>query len=120
MVDDAVDFDCIQRVLVVKLRHHGDVLLASPVFGALKTHVPGAEIDALVYDDTREMLEEHPAICQVHTIGRNWRKLRPQARLVHELALWRDGLASAAVGRGSRANSSSRLSCAMISNATVW
>jgi heptosyltransferase III len=86
---DTVDFDRLKRVLVVKLRHHGDVLLATPVFGVLKTRTPDAEIDALIYDDTRDMLEGHPAIAQVHTIGRAWRSLGVVSRLRHELALWR-------------------------------
>ena len=34
-VADAIDFASVRRVLVIKLRHHGDVLLASPVFTAL-------------------------------------------------------------------------------------
>src|SRR5213592_3566248 len=35
-VDDAIDLTRIRRALVIKLRHHGDVLLTSPVFSALK------------------------------------------------------------------------------------
>jgi len=63
-----------KRVLVIKLRHHGDVLLTSPVFTVLKKNWPDVEVDALVYDDTQAMLTSHPSINQVHTIGRNWRK----------------------------------------------
>lgn len=73
MVADAVDLAKIQRALVVKLRHHGDVLLASPVFSVLKAAAPHIEIDALVYDETAEMLSGHPAIAAVHTVGRKWR-----------------------------------------------
>ena len=49
MKTDTVDFSAVRRVLVTKLRHHGDVLLTSPVFSALKAHAPHVEIDALVY-----------------------------------------------------------------------
>lgn len=42
-----------KRVLIIKLRHHGDVLLTSPVFTVLKKNWPNVEVDALVYDDTR-------------------------------------------------------------------
>jgi heptosyltransferase-3 len=82
MVPDAVNPGSIRRALVVKLRHHGDVLLASPVFQVLRNRAPHAEIDALVYDDTRDMLAGHPAIAQVHGIGRKWRHagLAEQAR----------------------------------------
>lgn len=74
MVADGVDLANVQRALVVKLRHHGDVLLASPVFSVLKAAAPHMEIDALVYDETAEMLSGHAAIAAVHTVGRKWRK----------------------------------------------
>jgi len=61
-------------VLVTKLRHHGDVLLASPVFATLARHAPHAEIDALVYRETSAMLEHHPHIAQLHTIDRGWKQ----------------------------------------------
>lgn len=69
-------------MLVTKLRHHGDVLLAGPVLGALKRHLPDTEIDALVYHDTRDMLSEHPALCQLHlvrkggSLSEEWRLLQ--------------------------------------------
>ena len=56
MVPDAIDFAGLRRVLVTKLRHHGDVLLTSPVFSVLKAHAPHLEIDALVYRETAPML----------------------------------------------------------------
>lgn len=59
--------------MIIKLRHHGDVLLTSPVFSALKHAAPQCEIDALVYDETVEMLSGHPAISQIHIIGRKWK-----------------------------------------------
>ena len=71
---DAIDVSLVRRVLVTKLRHHGDVLLASPVFTVLKRALPAAEIDALVYRETAPMLEDHPAIAQLHTIDREWKR----------------------------------------------
>jgi hypothetical protein len=41
-----LDTSRIRRVLVIKLRHHGDVLLARLVPGALKRHLPEAKIGA--------------------------------------------------------------------------
>jgi heptosyltransferase-3 len=90
MLEDAVPIAELRRALVVKLRHHGDVLLATPVFSALKAAAPQLEIDALVYDDTAPMLEGHPAIARVHTVGRKWRsaglaRLATEWRLFGEL-----------------------------------
>ena len=85
---DAVPLGEIARALVIMLRHHGDVLLASPVLSALKAQAPAAEIDALVYDDTAPMLEGHPALARLHVVGRKWKKAGFLARLASERRLY--------------------------------
>lgn len=87
MLIDAIHLASVKRVLVVKLRHHGDVLLTSPVFRVLKNRAPHVEIDALVYADTRDMLAGHPAISRIHVIDRAWKRqgLGVQARREAEL-----------------------------------
>ena len=87
MLPDAIDFSKVSSVLVIKLRHHGDVLLSSPVFAALKRHAPHCAIDALVYQDTAEMLTFHPAIRYVHTIDRGWKRQGVIAQFQAEAAL---------------------------------
>jgi heptosyltransferase-3 len=87
LVPDAVNLATVQRVLVVKLRHHGDVLLSSPVFRVLKARAPHAEIDALVYADTRDMLASHPSIARVHTIDRAWKRSGLVLQSRHEFQL---------------------------------
>src|SRR5438093_798723 len=47
MLRDAVPLGECGRALVVKLRHHGDVLLAAPVLTTLKSHAPKLKLDAL-------------------------------------------------------------------------
>lgn len=89
MVPDAIDLTQVHRALVIKLRHHGDVLLTSPVFQVLKNHAPHIEIDALVYHDTREMLTGHPAIANVFTIDREWKHMGPLTQATHEMGLYR-------------------------------
>lgn len=75
MPADAIPLSQIRRILVTKLRHHGDVLLASPVFSALKAAAPLAQIDGLVYADTADMLSGHPGLDQLHAIDRAWKRL---------------------------------------------
>lgn len=87
MLNDGINFHQIQRVLVTKLRHHGDVLLTSPVFSVLKKHYPHLKLDALIYHETREMLSLHPDIDQVITIDRGWKKFSFTERLKQEMAL---------------------------------
>src|ERR1044071_2170066 len=90
MVKDAVPLGECGRALVVKLRHHGDVLLAAPVLSVRKAHATAIEIDALVYDDTAPMLAGHPALSRLHVIGRRWRSLGPLERLREERSLFRE------------------------------
>lgn len=85
---DAVPLGEVSRALVIMLRHHGDVLLASPVLSALKAQAAQAEIDALVYDETAPMLEGHPALARLHVVGRTWKKAGLLARLAKERRLY--------------------------------
>ncbi len=87
---DAVDLTGLRRALVIQLRHHGDVLLTSPVFTVLKNHAPALEIDALVYAETREMLDLHPAVARVHAVKRDWKESGAITRLAREWRLFTD------------------------------
>lgn len=87
---DAIDPDLLRRALVIKLRHHGDVLLTSPVFTVLKNHVPQVEVDALVYQDTQEMLTLHPSIQRVFTIDRDWKRQSLGTRIKYESSLLKE------------------------------
>ncbi|MFO1281257.1 MAG: putative lipopolysaccharide heptosyltransferase III [Burkholderiales bacterium] len=86
---DAVPLAEVRAALVTKLRHHGDVLLASPVYSALKAAAPHAAIDALVYRETAPMLEGHPAIDRIHTIDRDWKRAGLARQWAAERALGR-------------------------------
>src|SRR5205823_5955730 len=55
----------------------------------LRPLAPRLEVDALVYDDTAPMLDGHPALAQLHTVGRNWRALGAWGQLSEERALLR-------------------------------
>jgi len=86
LLTDPVPVEQLRRALVIKLRHHGDVLLVAPVLHALKARVPQCAIDALVYAETAPMLAGHPALAELHTIDRAWKRLDPLRRLAAE---WR-------------------------------
>ena len=91
MHNSAIDPTQLTRALVVKLRHHGDVLLAAPVLTALRHFAPQCEVDALVYADTAPMLSAHPHLSQLHTIDRRWktqgigRQAQAEYRLLQQL-----------------------------------
>ncbi len=82
-----IHFADIKRVLVAKLRHHGDVLLSAPVFSLLKERFPHLEIDAYIYSETLPMLEGHPAISNFILYDKGWKKLSLFKRYREELKL---------------------------------
>ncbi|CCP01192.1 Putative heptosyl III transferase WaaQ (Glycosyl transferase, family 9) [Erwinia amylovora Ea644] len=63
-----------ERILVIKFRHHGDMLLTTPVIRSLKAAWPEAKIDVLLYEETRAMLACHPDIHRIYAIDRTWKK----------------------------------------------
>lgn len=76
-----------RKILLIKLRHHGDMLLTTPVINALHQHYPAASIDVLLYKETRPMLQANPAVRQLHIIDRNWKKEGSWQHIRHEVAL---------------------------------
>lgn len=90
MIPDAIDLSGLRRVLVTKLRHHGDVLLTSPVFQILKNHAAHLEIDALAYRDTLPMLALHPAISKIFSVDREWKRQSLLSQLQNEWRLIRE------------------------------
>jgi predicted lipopolysaccharide heptosyltransferase III len=60
----------VRRILVVKLKYIGDVLLSTPVFGGLREAFPEATLTALVAGGTEEVLLHHPDVDEVLTVDR--------------------------------------------------
>lgn len=85
---DVIRWDEVKRILVIKLRHHGDVLLTTPLLTALKQHVPHAEIDALVYADTQPMLFGNPNLTRIHAVDKKWKKHGFLGRMQRELKVF--------------------------------
>ena len=84
-----IDSKGIRKILVVKLRNIGDVLLTAPLFDNLKEAFPQAQISALVNAGTEEMLSGHPALQQVLVYDRGIKKEPLLRRLGRELAFYR-------------------------------
>ncbi|MBF7997405.1 putative lipopolysaccharide heptosyltransferase III [Rahnella laticis] len=76
-----------RRILLIKLRHHGDMVLTTPVINRLHQHYPDAEIDVLLYKETRPILSEHPALTDIHVIDRSWKKKGIRYQMQQELLL---------------------------------
>jgi heptosyltransferase-3 len=77
-----------KKILICIFKYHGDVLLTSPVFSALKKALPEAEIHAYLFKDTYPMLEGHPAISKFIFFDQAWRKSFILKRIWLEIKMW--------------------------------
>ena len=90
MAADPSQFRDVRRILVIKLRHIGDVLLTVPVFRALKETFSDATVSALVNRGTEEMLAGNPVVDEVIPYDRGIKKLPFLAKLGREAGFLRD------------------------------
>jgi heptosyltransferase-3 len=81
-----MNFADIKKILVIKLRHIGDVLLAVPVFRALKDEFPDAHITALVNSGTEDVLKCNSLIDEILVMDRSIKRLSPIKRYTKEMA----------------------------------
>ncbi|BCG11391.1 MULTISPECIES: lipopolysaccharide core heptosyltransferase RfaQ [Buttiauxella] len=58
-----------RRILVIKMRFHGDMLLTTPVISTLKRNYPEAKIDVLLYQDTIPILSENSEINMLYGLS---------------------------------------------------
>ncbi|MDC9596836.1 putative lipopolysaccharide heptosyltransferase III [Xenorhabdus anantnagensis] len=79
-------FPRFKKILIIKLRHHGDTLLITPVVNTLKENFPDAEIDVLLYKETEPMLMNFAAISHIFSVDRQWKKEGIKAYIAHH---WR-------------------------------
>lgn len=78
-----------RRILIIKMRFHGDMLLTTPVISTLKHHYPDAKIDVLLYEDTIPILSENPEINELYGLKNKKSGLREKIvnfyKLIKEL-----------------------------------
>ena len=79
----------IKKILVARLRHHGDLLLTTPVFSILKNRYPNATIDAYIYEETAPILEGHPAVDHLIVYNKSKAKKGFYKILYEAKILWR-------------------------------
>ena len=77
----------VKRILVVKLRNFGDVLLTSAAFSILKNRLPQTKIYAYIYQEALPMLQGHPAIEGFYTCDNKWKSLHFFRRSLKEINL---------------------------------
>lgn len=85
----AARFPGVRRIGVLKLKHIGDVLLATPCFRALRHAFPQAELHAIVNDESAPILAHHPLLAALHVFPRQAIKAGWRKRLAAERAFLR-------------------------------
>lgn len=78
-------FKNVNKILVIKLRHIGDVLLTVPVMRALKESFPNAEISVMVNKGTEDVLTGSPLIKEIITFERKIKELSKIKRIRREI-----------------------------------
>ena len=71
-----IDWQNVQKVLVVRLRSIGDTVLATPSLIALRRFLPNVQIDILLEDWVAPVLEGFEAVDNVLTVSRKSKKSR--------------------------------------------
>jgi heptosyltransferase-3 len=88
--DKTAAFKDIKKVLVIKFRHIGDVLLTSPAINALKENFPDADISVLVNSGTEEVLSGNPAITELMVYERKIKGLPALKKYMKEIAFFKE------------------------------
>src|SRR5579859_497757 len=75
------------RILVVRLRSIGDIVLLTPALRLLKEWRPDLRISAVVESRFRELLENNPDVEEILNPGegRGWKKIKSRLRAVREI-----------------------------------
>jgi heptosyltransferase-3 len=74
-----------KRILVIKLKQPGDVLVSSPVLAALKEAWPQAGVSYLVPQGTEEMISDHPLLDCLYVAERQGAALSRTLSFLREL-----------------------------------
>lgn len=76
-----------RKILLIKMRFHGDMLLTTPVISTLKRHYPDAKVDVLLYQDTMPILSENPEINALY--GLKNKKAKTTEKIINFISLIR-------------------------------
>jgi heptosyltransferase-3 len=75
------------KILILKFRNIGDVLLITPLLSNLKKYYPKSKIDVAINQETKEMLSLNPNINQIISYDRDkklniWQKIKNEIKFI--------------------------------------
>ena len=65
-----IDPSSIQKILIVRLRRIGDIVMTTPALNLLREHFPAAEITYVVDDPYLELVEGHPDLNDIIVVAK--------------------------------------------------
>jgi len=80
--------DNIKKILVIKLRHLGDVLLTTPVFSSIKKALPLATVDVLINKEAFPVLANNPYVDNILLFDREFKSRSLFFKLKYEFAFY--------------------------------
>jgi len=80
-----LSFHDIKKILIVKLKHVGDVLLTTPCIRVLHEAFPSAQISILVDEDTDALLKNHPLLTEIICFPRSLMRRKSLQRIQREI-----------------------------------
>ncbi|MBI5050085.1 MAG: glycosyltransferase family 9 protein [Nitrospirae bacterium] len=90
MAANAVLFKDIKKILAIKFRHIGDVLITVPTLRALRETFPDARISMLVNSGTEAVLEDNPLIDEMIVFDRSIKNASGINRFLKEIKFLKD------------------------------
>jgi len=81
------DLSQVKKILVIKLRHLGDLVLTTPVFTILKKQYPDMQIDAYIYQEGEVIIKNNPYLTKIWCQDKGWKKLSIFRRIRNEVKL---------------------------------
>lgn len=88
--DKKISKESIRKILLIKQRNIGDVLLMVPTIMALREYFPKAYLAVLVNSGTKEMLTLNSAISEIIVFNRKWKDMTLLKRWVNEIGFVRN------------------------------
>ncbi len=89
MTNNRSIFKSVGKILVIKLRHIGDVFLSAPAIRALKETFPDAKVSVLINSGTEDALSGNSAIDELIIMDRSIKKLSLVNRIAKEIVFLR-------------------------------
>lgn len=79
-----IDPSAIKKILLIRLRRIGDIIMTTPALSALRENFPQAHISYIVEKPYRELVEGNPILDEIHVLPKN-QSTKEFLRFIHRI-----------------------------------